>query len=391
MRRAVLILAACQALLATGNVLIISTSALVGAALAPTSSLATLPVALQFVATMVTTLPASFFMARFGRAPGFFLGAAAGIAGAAAATVAVLLGDFLLFVVGALLVGVFNGFGGFSRFAAAEAATPDYRGKAVSYAMAGGVVAAVAGPSLARWSRTLLDTEFAASYGLLIAVYVPALLLPLLLRLPRPAEPTVEGGGRPLGSIARQPVFLVAVLGAMVGYGVMSLLMTATPLAMRGHDHGFAATASVIQWHVLAMFVPSFFTGHLISRFGVLSIMMTGALLGVGAVGAALAGLEVGHFLVSLALLGVSWNFLFIGGTTLLTESYRPEERAKTQAVNDFLVYAATAAASLSSGALQHLVGWRAVNLGVVPFLLAIMLGILWLAVRRHREAVPAR
>jgi MFS family permease len=330
-------------------------------------------------------------MGRVGRAPGFFLGAAAGVVGAGTAAAAVLSGDFFLFTVGSILLGVFNGFGGFYRFAAAEAATPTYRGRAVSYVMAGGVIAAFAGPALARWSRALLETEFAASYAVLGVVFLPALLLPLLLRLPAPADTSVEGRARSLAEIARQPVFLVAALGAVVGYGVMALLMTATPLAMQEHEHGFSSTSLVIQWHVLGMFVPAFFTGYLIGRLGVLTVMMGGAVLGAGAVAAALAGLEVGHFLVSLVLIGVSWNFLFIGGTTLLTESYRPSERSKTQALNDFLVYASTTTAVFSAGALEHLVGWRAVNMAVVPFVALVLAGIVWLAVWRRRQALPAR
>jgi MFS family permease len=385
--RPVLLLSTLQALFMTGNILVISTSALIGAALAPSPALAALPLALQLLATMLMSIPASLFMARAGRPAGFSLGAGVGILGALSAAVAITEGSFVLFLVASLLLGVFNAFGGFYRFAAAEAATPAYRGRAVSYVIAGGVVAAFAGPAIAVWSRTLLAAEFAGSYALLALVYLPAVLIPLWLRRPHSAEPVASSRGRSLPDIARQPVFLVAGLGAIVGYSVMAFLTTATPLAMDEHQHEFSATALVIQWHVLAMFVPSFFTGQLISRFGVLSVMLAGGLFGIGAVVTALAGLALGHFLVSLVLLGLSWNFLFIGGTTLLTESYRENERAKVQGLNDFLLYGVTAVASLSAGAVQSWAGWWTVNLAALPMLALVLAGVAWLALRRREEA----
>lgn len=387
MRRNVFLLVASQSLLMTGNVVAVSTAALVGAALAPAASLATLPLALQFLATMLTTIPASLLMGRTGRAPGFVLGALAGVGGAALATAGILQGSFLLFCAATVLFGVFNGFGGYYRFAAAEASTPDYRPRAVSYVMAGGVVAALAGPNLARWARELVgQAEFAGSYAVLLGIFSLAVVLPLFLRIPRPPRVVEGDGGRPLVEIARQPAFVVAVMGAMVGYAVMVLLMTATPLAMRDHAHDFSATATVIQWHVLAMFVPSFITGHLIVRFGVLNVMLAGGALGAGALVAGFSGTGFLSFLFCLLLLGTSWNFLFIGGTTLLTETYRPEERAKTQALNNFLVFSTVTVASLSAAALLIQLRWQAVLLGVVPLLVLILALVLWLKARRRAE-----
>jgi MFS family permease len=386
--RSVVLLASMQALLMTGNVLVISTSALVGVALAPAAWLATLPLALQLVSTMATTLPASMFMQRAGRPAGFSLGASAGLAGAALASVAILSSHFGLFLAASLLLGIFNGFGGFYRFAAAEVSSPDHRGQAVSYVVGGGLVAALAGPRLALWSGGLLEAEFAASYAALAAVYLPAVVLPLLLRLPAGTTDGEGGRGRPLLEVARQPVFVVAALAAIIGYSAMALLTTVTPLAMEAHAHTFAATALVIQWHVMAMFLPSLFTGRLISRYGAVAVIAAGSLLGVGAVAAALAGVALGHFMLSLVLLGVSWNFLYVGGTTLLSESHRVGERAKILAVHEFALYGSTAAATLVAGGMQHLLGWGAAILAVVPFFVLILVAVTWLTVRRRTEAL---
>jgi MFS family permease len=252
--------------------------------------------------------------------------------------------------------------------------------------MAGGVVAAFVGPNLAHWTSSWLDSvEFAGSFLSLLGIYALSLFALLFVRIPGISAVESHEPGRPLVTLARQPAYLVALLGGALGYGVMALVMTATPLAMHQHAHAFAETAFVIEWHLLGMFVPAFFTGHLIRRFGVLNIMVVGALLYLACVAVNLAGADVAHFWAGLLLLGVGWNFLFVGGTTLLTETYREAEKAKAQALNDFTVFTVITVSVLSAGALQHHLGWRTVNLGVLPMTAVILAGILWL--RRQRRA----
>jgi MFS family permease len=383
MKKNVLLLAACQAMLMTGGSLLIATSALVGFRLAPDKALATLPLAMQMLASMLTTIPASLLMQRIGRRAGFLLGSSIGIAGAGLAAYAIVTGSFVLFTLGAAVSGTFAGFGNYYRFAAADVATDDYRSTAISYVMAGGVIAAFVGPNLAHWTSNWLAAPFAGSYLALAGILVLSFGTQLFLDIPRPARAT-HGGGRPLSVIARQPVFVVAAIGGMLGYGIMALVMTATPLAMHEHHYAFGDTAFVIEWHVLGMFAPSFVTGHLIRRFGVLQVMLVGGLLSAVCVGINLTGNSLTHFWVALFLLGVGWNFLFIGATTLLTDAYAPEEKAKTQALNDFMVFSTVTMAVLSAGSLQHHLGWRAVNYGVLPLIVVTVLAVTWLLVRRR-------
>jgi len=386
MKKNVLLLAACQAMLMTGGSLLIATSALVGYRLAPDKALATLPLAAQMLASMLTSIPASLLMQRFGRRAGFLLGSSIGITGAGLATVAIVTGNFALFILGAALSGMFAGFGNYYRFAAADVATVDYRSTAISYVLAGGVIAAFIGPNLAHWTSAWLVAPFAGSYLALTAILVLSFATQLFLDIPRPAR-EVYGSGRKLGVIARQPVFMVAAIGGMLGYGIMALVMTATPLAMHDHHYAFSDTAFVIEWHVIGMFAPSFFTGHLIRRFGVLQVMLVGGVLSAVCVGINLAGTSLSHFWLALFLLGMGWNFLFIGATTLLTEAYAPEEKAKTQALNDFLVFGTVTVAVLSAGSLQHHLGWRAVNYGVMPLIGATLTAVIWLLLRRRAAA----
>jgi MFS family permease len=387
MQKSVWLLSFCQALMNTGNVLLVATSSLVGYQLAADKALATLPVGLQFLGTMLTTIPASMLMKHVGRRPGFIVGTIIGLAGAAFATWGIVHGSFLSFCVGTALFGAFNGFGTYYRFAAADIATDDYRPKAISYVMAGGVIAALLGPNLANWTKGLLGSApFAGSYVALAGLYTTSLAALLFLNIPHPSEHEAHDTGRPLRAIASQGTFLVAALGAALGYGIMSLVMTATPLSMGHHAHTFSDTAFVIEWHVLGMFAPSFVTGHLIRRFGVLNVMLTGALLTGLCVAVNLTGTSLSHFWVALVLLGVGWNFLFVGGTTLLTETYRVEEKAKTQALNDFLVFAAVTISSLSAGALLYHFGWQTVNIGVLPPIALILGSVLWLKARQRAQ-----
>jgi MFS family permease len=395
LNRNVPLLALVSALAMSSSSLIAATAALVGNNLATDKSLATLPVALMFVATMCTSIPAGMLMQRIGRKAAFLWSALAGIAGSALATFAIMQHSFWLFVLATLCIGVFSGFANFYRFAAADTVAAPYKGKAVSMVMVGGVIAAIVGPNLARLARNSIeDAEFAGAYLVSVVLYLLILLVLSFLQLgeTKPgvnAAGTAEAEVRPLGTIVRQPKYLVALVCGLFGYCVMVFVMTATPLAMQGHAFHFDATSSVIQWHVVAMFAPSFFTGSLIARFGVATIMGTGALIGLVCLGVNLSGASYGHYLIGLMLLGLSWNFLFVGSTTLLTETYTPAEKNKAQAFNDFIVFTAVALASLSAGALQNRFGWEVVNVGALPLLAAALAGSLWLGVlnRRTRAA----
>ncbi len=373
----------------TGGTLLIATSALVGFRLSPDRSLATVPLALQMLASMLTTIPASLLMQRIGRRAGFMIGSAIGFAGGALATWAILNGSFVMFAAAAALSGMFAGFASYYRFAAADVATSDYRARAISWVLTGGVVAALVGPNLARWTSSWLATPFAGSYLALTGIMFLSFFTVMLLDIPRPTAEQLEGG-RSLREIALQPVFLVAVLGGMFGYGFMSLVMTATPLAMHADHYVFSDTAFVIQWHALGMFAPSFFTGNLIKRLGVLRVILTGVVLIISAVSINLSGTTLTHYAVALALLGLGWNFMFIGSTTLLTDAYQPAEKGRTQALNDFLVFTTVTIAVLSAGSLQNRLGWRAVNLGVLPLTLIPLGAILWLMRARRAVAVQA-
>lgn len=385
MKRNIILLSLSQASLITGTSTLLTSSAIVGLALAGHKSLATMPLALLFLAQMATTIPASFYMAKVGRRLGFMTSSLFGLAGAVIMTGAVVKANFSLFCLGTTLIGVFNGFGQYYRFTAAEVVPDDYRSRAISYVLVGGVIAAFVGPNLANWSRHLLSAEFAGSYACLVGLYLLAFGFASLLQIPKPAAAARSTSGRPLSIIAGQPAYLVAVASAMVGYGIMNFIMIATPLAMHGYAHAFSDTAFVIQLHILGMFVPSFFTGHLIRRFGTTNIILTGILLLGLCVWINFSGTTVTHFWSALVLLGLGWNFLFVGATTLLTETYAPEEKAKAQALNDFIVFGTVTLTSFSSGAVQHALGWQTINLAVIPFLVLVTIANLWL--RNTRRA----
>jgi MFS family permease len=257
--------------------------------------------------------------------------------------------------------------------------------------MVGGVVAAFLGPNIANWSRDVLfGVPFAGSYASLLILYGLSLVLIANLRIPMPDKEERSGSQRPLWQVATQPAFLVAAVGALLAYGVMNLLMTATPLAMVGNGHDFGDTVFVIQWHVVAMYGPSFFTGHLIQRFGVTRIMSIGAVMLAACVAINLSGLTVMHFWSALVLLGLGWNFLFVGGTTLLIETYTPAEKAKAQGLNDLLVFGTVAMSALASGFLHQLVGWTALNYLVLPAIALALGTTLWLDRRRANAASMA-
>lgn len=388
--RNVLLLASTQALFQTVSVMVMTLSGLVGLQLATDKSLATLPIAMMMVAAAATMIPASMFMQRFGRKAGFLLGTVLGCAAGLTAAGAIWSHNFWLFVFANMLVGGYQGFAQYYRFAAADIASADFKSRAISWVIAGGVVAALAGPNIARVTQGVGPVPFMAAYLALFVVSVLALLIVTRINIPPVVVSEVHGPARPLLEIMRQPVFLTALIGSSVGYAVMIMVMTATPLAMQMCGQSLGSSATVIQWHVLGMFVPSFFTGNLIRRYGVLTIMSIGIMLLAGHVSIALTGIEFLHFLSGLILLGVGWNFLFIGGTTLLTEAYRPTERAKAQAAHDFLMFGAVSLASFSAGGLLNAWGWRSVNLTVLPFLGMALIAVTGLFLMRRRAAALA-
>jgi MFS family permease len=376
----VLLLTLTQATSSTSVTLIAAVGSLAGYALASNKALATLPSTMSVIGTALSTIPASLLMKRVGRRVGFVVGALCAAAGGLISVAALAHGQFWLLTAAALLLGVSQAFAQQYRFAAAETSQPQFRSRAISYVLAGGLAAAFIGPMLARGTVQLFDTLYLGAY---LCVPVLALLTSALLlglRMPPPAEEAVRVGGpaRPITEIVRQPIFIVAVLAQMMGQGVMNLLMTGTPLAMMAHQHSFADTAFVIQWHVVGMFLPGFFTGTLVKRWGERTVIVLGIALNLLAVVAAALDVGVHNFWLAMTLNGIGWNFMFVAGSTLVTKAYAPAERARTQAANDFLVFGTAAVTSLSSGQLLHHRGWQVVLATAGIMLLAALAGSFW-------------
>jgi MFS family permease len=371
-------LAIAQALLASGNILLVSVSALIGQHLAADPLFITLPVACQFLGLILSTLPAAHLMQTLGRKTGFVLGNVIGLLGTWVALQGLAATSLAGFTLGTFLIGIAIGVGQQYRFAALEACDSSLHPRAISLVMAGGVLAAVLGPNLAVWSRDwyAANPYGGAFYGL-SGLYVVALLLILLLPLPRARPVSQAERVRSYGELCRQPLLLAAVASGMIGYGIMVLLMTATPLAMDHHRHDFSDTALVIQWHVLGMFVPSFFTGHLIRRFTTRRVILWGCAALLLSVAINLSGQGFWHYWWGLLWLGIGWNFTFIGATHLLTFSYQPAEKAKVQGMNDFLVFGAAALGSLFSGQGVALLGWAWLNLLATPWILLVLV-LIW-------------
>lgn len=385
-KRNIGLLAACQALLLTNSISLVAMNGLIGLTLAADKRLATLPVTTYVIGAALSSLPASFFMKHHGRRAGFMLGSTFGLIGTLVCALAVSIGSFWLLCLGTLIAGVYNAFGQQYRFAAADAAPPDWKSKAISLTLAGGILGGVLGPESGKLTRDLLSTPFLASYGMLALFAVISLFLSSRLDIPALPAAVQKMPGRPLREIATQPAFIVAVLAAACGFGVMNLLMTATPLAMDVCSLPFSDTAFVLEWHVIAMFVPSFFTGGLIKRWGVINITLAGSVLMCACVGVALSGVSLPHFWWALLLLGIGWNFLYIGGTTLLIETYRPEEKAKAQGTNEFIVFTMQVLSSLSSGVIVTHQGWNILNLAALPLVLLTTLATLWLGWRWRNQ-----
>jgi MFS family permease len=390
-RRNVALLAACQAMLFTNNSTLIAINGLAGLALAPVKSLTTLPVTCWVLGGAIATMPASLYMRRVGRQTGLTTGAGFGILGALVCAGGVALSSFWILCVGALLCGAYNAFGQYYRFAAADTASTDYKSQAISLVLAGGLVGGIIGPTVSRGTVDLLSPKYTGAYLSLIVFALITMLILRFIRIPNPTAAEQASSGRPLRQIMAQPKYIVAVLSGAVGFGVMNFLMTATPIAMGICGHPFGDAAFVISSHVIGMFAPSFFTGSLIKRFGTLNIIFVGVLLNFLSIAGALSGLSVAHFWFALVMLGVGWNFMFIGGTTLLTETYRPEERAKAQGSNDFLVYVMMTISSVLSGLAVTAAGWERVNLSALPMLGIVLVALGWLALRNRRvAAAPA-
>jgi len=386
-RKNVAVLASCQALLFTNNSTAIALNGLAGYALASNKALATLPVTGWVIGAALSTFPASLLMKRFGRRAGFTVGALIGMIGAAICSWALYLGNFWLLCLGTMVFGIYNAVAQYYRFAAADAVSTDFRAKAISLVLAGGLVGGLVGPEVSKHTVELLAERYLGAYLSLIGFLVLVVLVVQLLDIPALSGAEHRAPARPLREIMAQPNFVVAVTGAAIGYGVMNLLMTATPLAMGLCGHPYSAAATVIGWHVVGMFGPSFFTGSLIRRFGVLQVMLAGALILYACVGIALSGISVPHFWFALVLLGIGWNFLYIGGTTLITEACTPAERAKTQGANDSIIFIVMATSSFSSGVLIDQRGWQVLNWLALPFVTAAAIAILWLLLRRRPAA----
>lgn len=369
------VLALAQALAMSGVSVVTLVTGLAGGYLSASPVLATAPLAAQFVATMLVTYPAAMFMRRYGRRLGFSLGQCVGMAGALLSAAALMQKSFLLFLLAGPVIGIHNAFWGYYRFAAAEAADPAFKGRAISLVMAGGVLAAVIGPELAKQSRDwLAPVLFAGCYVAIAGLCVINLVLLQFARLPGAPEVVAAHGGRTWRELLATPKFMAAAVAGMAGYGVMVLVMSATPLSMADCGLTFSDTAFVIQWHLLAMFVPSFFTGTLIQRWGTWWVIVAGLAFNLLCMAANITGTGLANYWVALVSLGLGWNFMYVGATTLLTETYLPEERHTAQAVNDTLVFASIALATFASGALQNTLGWTAVNAIIaLPLLLALM------------------
>ncbi len=386
-RRNVALLAACQAMLFSNSSTLASINGLAGMALATNPALGTLPVTTWVLGGAIATLPASLYMKRVGRTQGLMAGASTGIVAALVCALAIGLHNFWLLCLGTLIFGVSNATGQYYRFAAADVSPYDYKARAISLVLAGGLVGGIIGPGMSRFSVDAFSDRFLGAYLVLIVFCLVTIALLAATRIPNPTAAEQASGGRGMREIAMQPKFFVAVLAGAVGYGVMNLLMTATPIAMGLCGHPFGDAAFVISSHVVAMFAPSLVAGSLIKRFGVLNIILVGALLNVACIVVALNGVDVAHFWLSLVLLGIGWNFMYIGGTTLLTETYRPEEKAKAQGANDLCIFVMMVISSLTSGMLVSTAGWDRVNLLAIPLLAVVFAATLWLMFRRDRNA----
>ncbi len=380
------LLAVCQGFFLTNNVIFIAINGLVGLSLAPLGWMATLPVMGYVVGGALSTGMVAKVQARYGRKVSFQLGLVVALLSALLCAYAAVNKNFWLLCLATLIAGYYNANASLYRFAAAELAKPAWREKAVSLVLAGGLIGAVLGPNIAAQTRNVFEAQFVGAYLSLAVVALLAMGLMSFVHF-APTPPPVKGaGGRPLKEIVSQPVFIVAAIGSALGFGVMNLLMAATPIAMQQCNLPFSDIAVVLEWHVIGMFAPGFFTGHLIKRFGTLTIMGVGVVLNVLCIVIALSGVDFNQFLAALFLLGVGWNFLYTGGTTLALQTWRPEEKDRAQGALNFCVFATLALTSLASGALVTTRGWALLNVGSLLPVFATAVALIWLA--RHQRRV---
>lgn len=387
-KRNAIVLAMAMALGGASPAIVVSLGGLVGQNLADNKELATLPVSLLNLGLALGTVPAAMLMRRAGRRIGYMVGAAIGLIGGCLAAFGIASFSFVLFCLGTLIIGAYGSFNQSYRFAAMDAASEAFKPRAISWVMTGGLVAGVVGPQTVIWTRdAVLAAPFAGAFIGQAVLALMSLVVVSFLR-PVPVGMAPKAGGRPLLEIVRQPRFIVAATAGLVSYALMSFLMTAAPLAMIGCGHPVGVAALGIQWHILAMFGPSFFTGRLIGRFGKEWVTIAGLLLTALAALVGLSGIGVAHFWSALILLGIGWNFGFIGATAMVSDCYRPEERTKVQAANDFLVFGSVAIASFSSGKLLNAGGWESVNwLVFPPVVIALVLLVLQ---QRSKTVLPA-
>jgi MFS family permease len=385
-----ILLALCQGLFLTNNVTFIAINGLVGLSLAPLGWMATLPVMGYVVGGALSTGLVARTQSRFGRRVSFQIGLGVGLLSALLCAYAVYDHNFALLVCATVVAGYYSANGQLYRFAAAELSAPAFREKAVSLVLAGGLIGAIVGPNLASGTKGLLDTPFMGAYLSLVAVALLGMVLMAFIRFPAvPAKVQGSSEGRPLKEIMKQPIFIVAAAAAALGYGVMNLLMAATPLAMQVCGYTFSDAALVLEWHVIGMFAPGFFTGHLIKKFGTLPIMGVGVLLNFACIVVALNGVELHQFVIALFSLGLGWNFLFTGSTTLSMQAWRPEEKDRAQAAINFCVFATMAFTSFASGALVTTQGWTWLNIGSLLPVTLTALALLWLTLKQ-KSARPA-
>ena len=381
-------LAAAQALsMTTMNVNIINT-ALVGSLLSPLPWLATLGLSLQFVTSMLTTLPASLLMVRFGRRPVFMGGVMIAAVSAFTQGIAILISNFWLFCLASMSLGVAHGCAGFYRYAAADSAKESQKPKAISYVLTGGLLAAFMGPEIARNTVDLVPGHlYAGCFFCVAAVQLISLGFLSGVKIPKPER--TGSGGRPIGSFFKMPIFVVGAISAAIGYAMMSYMMTATPLqVVNVAKLGTSANATIIQWHVVAMFAPAFFTGNLIARFGAPVILTSGVLIYLAAIASALLGDGFWWYFVALACMGLGWNFLYIGGSSLVASVANPEERGRVQGIADLVTTTSVATASLAAGALHSQFGWEVMVLSALGPVMIIAMALAWLCmVRRPNHA----
>ncbi len=397
MRRAwrnVTVLLLAQALLGAQMSMIFIVGGLAGQMLSPNPCIATLPLSMIILGSAVSARPLAGFMRRHGRRAGFFVACISGGLGAALAAYALTAGSFWLFMLSGLLTGIYMAAQGFYRFAATDCAPPEFQSRAISLVMAGGLAAAITGPLLVRLTSDVTAIPFLATYAAIIGLNLLGPVLFAFLDIPRPPAPVAgTASGRSVGELIRTPQIAVAMICGMVSYALMNLVMTSAPLAVVGCGFQTSDAASIVSGHVLAMYMPSFFTGHLIARFGATRIVMIGLVILAAAGAVALSGVDLGHFYATMILLGLGWNFGYIGATAMLTRAYRPEERETVQGLNDAVVFGGVFLASLSSGGLMNCMGgspqagWSAVNLAMLPFLVLAGGALLWLMLRPREVA----